>query len=328
MLLVPDTYKDKIDNIQCFKYATYDNKGNIRLDRIDLKSINGNKVLERMTHFGKMFGTLFSIDDFSFSKTNLDSEEISSIETSVTNGIYGTDHVPVPYNFIGIDGKEKEFGFINKAVYDLKDLNGYIYRKANLIDNVNLPNLAFMLEDEMNVEYSGIIGNLSAILTQASLSIPFRLDIILDSKLGGYKICNIKEIFKDSDFKNILKHEFNSLYRGLSVIVKYMKRLYEKEKRHIRIYGAIREFDSYMNVIDVDSNIKYTLHFNNSDHARTLFTTISHLGRKWYDTEEMGDLIETKCITVPAAMYEMGDEYRRNTFENTDYTDNFILSYK
>ena len=124
-----------------------------------------------------------------------------------------------------------------------------------------------------------------------------------------------------------LKKEIESLGRAISVINRKLKEICEKEKRYIRIYSGIREFDSYINIQDVDNKIKYTLHLNNSDHARSLFTTISHLGRRWYDTEEFGDLMETKCITVPAAMYEMGDENRRYTFENTDYSDNFLLSY-
>ena len=327
MLLVPDTYKKSEDIIKCMKYATFDNKGNVRLDRIDLKFDNGKRVLERMTHFGKLFGSLFSIDDFTFSKTDIESKVIESAEMSVTNGVFGTNNIPYPNNFKGIDGKTKDFGFINRAIYDLNELEGYNYRHSNLSNNVQLPWMANEFEDMMNVEYSGLIGNLSAIITQASMSIPVRIDIIIDSKLG-YNILNIKEIFKDSEFRDIIKNEIESLNKSLKIISRKLKDVCEKENRHICIYGAIREFDSYIDIQDVNNKIKYTLHLNNSDHARTLFTSISHLGRRWFDTEEFGDLIETKCITVPAAMFEMGDENRRYTFENTDYSDNFTLSYK
>jgi hypothetical protein len=158
------------------------------------------------------------------------------------------------------------------------------------------------------------------------MSIPFRFDIIIDSK-DGFNITNIKEIFNDSEFKDIIKQEIASLGKALNVVTRKLKDIGKKEKRHIRIYSSVREFDSYINIIDVDNKIKYILHLNNSDHARSLFTTISHLGRRWFDTEEFGDLMETKCVTVPAAMFEMGDENRRYTFENTDYSDNFSLSY-
>ena len=326
MILVPDVYKQEDEILRTIKYATFDKKGNVRLDRIDLKSDKGNRILERMTHFGKMLGSLFSIDDFTFSKTDIKTNVIESAEMSVTNGVFGTSHIPYPNNFKGIDGKTKDFGFINRAIYDLNELEGYNYRISDLSDNVTLPWLANEFEDTLNIEYSGLIGNLSAIITQASMSIPFRVDIVIDSKYG-FNITNLKEIFKDSEFKDIIKKEIESLGRAISVINRKLKEICEKEKRYIRIYSGIREFDSYINIQDVDNKIKYTLHLNNSDHARSLFTTISHLGRRWYDTEEFGDLMETKCTTIPAAMYEMGDENRRYTFENADYSDNFLLSY-
>ena len=326
MLLLPDVYKEQDETLRSIKYATFDKKGNVRLDRIDLKVDKGNRVLERMTHFGKMIGSLFSIDDFTFSKTDVQTNVIESAEMSVTNGVFGTSHIPYPNNFKGIDGKTKDFGFINKAIYDLNELEGYNYRMSDLSDNVKLPWMANEFEDTLNIEYSGLIGNLSAIITQASMSIPFRFDIIIDSK-DGFNITNIKEIFNDSEFKDIIKQEIASLGKALNVVTRKLKDIGKKEKRHIRIYSSVREFDSYINIIDVDNKIKYTLHLNNSDHARSLFTTISHLGRRWFDTEEFGDLMETKCVIVPAAMFEMGDENRRYTFENTDYSDNFSLSY-
>ena len=157
MILVPDIYKNKEESLHTFKYATIDKTNNIRLDRIDLKLENGKKILERMTHFGKYFGNFFDIDDFSYSKTDLDSNTVESVETSVTNGIYGTEHVPCPYNFIGIDGKRKDFGFINKAIYDINELNGYLFRSAKLSNNVHLPDLAYSFEDTFNIEFSSII---------------------------------------------------------------------------------------------------------------------------------------------------------------------------
>lgn len=326
MLLLPDVYNQQPDILRSIKYVTFDKKQNIRLDRIDLKYENGSRILERMTHFGKMVGNLFAIDDFTYSKTDIEKRSIESIETSVTNGMYGTSHIPYPYNYKGIDGKSKNFGFINKAIYDINELEGYNYRQSDLSNNVLLPLMADEFEDELNLEFTGIIGNLSAIVTQASLSIPVRIDIIIDSK-HGYNITNVKEIFKDSEFKDILIHEIKSLNKSINVISNALRRICEKEKRHISIFCAIREFDSYIKLEDVNNKVNYKLHLNNSDHARTLFTSISHLGRRWCDTEEFGDLVETKCITVPSAMYEMGDEYRRNAFETAEYSDNFTLSY-
>ena len=56
MILVPDVYKQEDEILRTIKYATFDKKGNVRLDRIDLKVDKGNRILERMTHFGKMIG--------------------------------------------------------------------------------------------------------------------------------------------------------------------------------------------------------------------------------------------------------------------------------
>lgn len=327
MILVPDVYKDREENIRSIKYVTIDNSSNIRLDRIDLKLENGKKILERMSHFGKSFGKFFDIDDFSYSKTDLDNNTIESVEASVTNGIYGTEHVPCPYNFIGIDGKTKDFGFINKAIYDITELNGYNIRNAKLENNVVLPELAYSFEDYFNIEFSNIIGNLSTVLTRSSLSIPFRANIILDSKYG-INVKEVKEIFNDTELKEVLYTEFKSFIKSLNVIERSMRELYQKEKRHIRIYAAVREFDSMITINDIDYNMTYKFHLNNTDHARTLYTTISHLGSRWFDTEEFGNLVETKCVTIPAAMFEMGDELRRVAFEQTNYSDNFPLSYK
>ena len=326
MLIIPDNHIEVPDIIKCEKYVTFDKKGNIRLDRIDIKAEKGRRVLERMSHFGHLFGNLFTIDDFTFSKTDIESNRIESAEMSVTNGVFGTEHVPYPTNYIGIDGEAKNFPFINKAIYDINKLVGYNYRNSELSDNVKLNWIADAFEDKLNIGYSGLIGNLTVIITRASLSIPFRLDIIIDSSYG-YNIKNFKEIYKDGEFSDIVKKEINSLNNSLKVISRKLREIKEKEKRQLRIYVGIREFDSFIKIKDIDFNTEYELHLNNSDHARSLFTTISHLGSKWFDTEEFGDLLETKCITVPAAMYEMGDENRRFTYETTDYTDNFQLSY-
>ena len=72
MLLLPDVYNQQPDILRSIKYVTFDKKQNIRLDRIDLKFENGSRILERMTHFGKMIGNLFAIDDFSYSKMDIE----------------------------------------------------------------------------------------------------------------------------------------------------------------------------------------------------------------------------------------------------------------
>ena len=327
MILVPDVYKDTEETIKSIKYVTSDKRGNIRLDRIDLKYENGSKILERMSHFGKNYGKFFDIDDFSFSKTNLDTGTIESVESSITNGFDTTSYIPYPSNYIGIDGKRKDFGFINKAIYDITELNGYLFRNASLVDNVSLPIAAYNFEDTFNLEFSNIVGNLSTIVTRTSLSIPFRINIIIDSKLG-INIKNLNDIFKDTEFKDILKIELMSFMKALNVIERSLKKVCEEEKRHIRLYVGIREFDSFINIHDVDYKLSYNLHLNNTDHARSIYTSISHLGSRWFDTEQFGDLLETKCITVPAVMYELSDELRRNAYEMNEYSDNFLLQYK
>lgn len=326
MILVPDTYKTREETIKNIKYVTIDKNNNIRLDRIDLKYENGSKILERMSHFGKYFGKFFSIDDFSYSKTDVDKNVVESVESSITNGFDSTKYIPYPTNYIGIDGKRADFGFINKAVYDITELQGYNIRHASLNDNVCLPVDAYGFEDLFNLEFSNLVGNISTLITRTSLSIPFRMDIVIDSRYG-INITNLNEIFKDSEFKTVLRNELLSFTKALNVIERSLKKICEEEKRSIRLYVGIREFDSYIKIKDIDYNLTYDLHLNNTDHARSIYTTISHLGSRWFDTEQFGDLMETKCITVPAVMYELTDELRRNNFEMNDYSDNFLLRY-
>jgi len=330
MLLVPDHYEDKFETIKSFKYVTVNKHGvDIRLDRIDLKMENGHKIIERMTHFGNSYAQFFDIDEFLFSKTNIDTKEVDSVETSIVNGInglYGRNNVTYPQNFVGIDGETENFPFINKAIYNIGKLNGYIPRSASLSNNCHLQNVAYDFEDRLNIEYSGLVGILSAIITQSSISIPFRADIIIDSQLG-INIKNLKLIFNDTDIKEAFSGELKSFYNALNVVYRSVKQKYEKENRRIRIYAAVREFDSFITIKDTEYDIEYKFHLNNSDHARSLYTTIAHLGPRWFDKEEFGDLMETKCKTIIPAMFEMQDEQRRFTFENVDYTDNFPFSY-
>lgn len=327
MLLVPDLYKDKKDTIKSIKYITFNKNGKeVRLDRIDLKLENNNKILERMTHFGNYYGNFIDINDFIYSKTDINSKEVVSMETSVTNAVFGYSHIPTPNNFIGIDGETENFPFINKSIYGIDKLNGYIPRKAEIRDNVALPDVAYQFEDLMNLGYSDIVGNLSAILTQTALSVPFRANIIFDSKYG-VKVDKINLLFKDYELKELLNIEMKSLMNAINVIQRSVKEKYEKNKREIRIYAAIREFDTYITFKDIQMNTDMYFHLNNSDHARTLYSTMAHLGPRWFDTDEFGELVETKCKTVASAMYGLESEDRRYTFENTDYSDNFPMSY-
>lgn len=327
MLILPDIYKKKEDVMKTLKFITFNTSGNeVRLDRIDLKCENNKKILDRMTHFGSYYGNFIDINDFIYSRLDVDSKEVMSVESSVTNAIYGTSHLVTPYNFIGIDGSKEDLPFINKSIYGIDKLNGYTIRRANISDNVILPEIAYKFEDVMNMGYSDIVGNLAAVLTQTALSVPFRANIIFDSKYG-IQVDNIKSLMNDIELKDILSIELKSLMKALNIIQRSVKDKYDKENREIRIYAAIREFDTFITFKDLDYNTEMRFHLNNSDHARTLYSTMAHLGPRWFDTDEFGDLVETKCKTVASAMFGLESEERRYTFENTDYTDNFPMSY-
>ncbi|MGL4950077.1 MAG: hypothetical protein ACRC5M_06815 [Anaeroplasmataceae bacterium] len=325
MLLSKHVFEDKAEVLKEYKYVTVNNSlTNIRLDNITLKMENKEQILERSTHFGTLYCDMFEVNDFIFSKTNIANGTIYSLESSVTNAMSnGTSSLSMPSNFIQLDGKRPNM-WINKALYGIDSLIGYKMRKASLVNNVTLPMNADVYEDTLNLSYSRTIGNLIAVISRSSFSIPFRCDIIIDTKYG-INIKNINLLINDSDIKMAFKQELKYLYKALNTLNKSIKHECDIEGRELRIYASVREFDIFINVVDVDTNTSFNFHMNNSDHTRAMMTTMSHLGKNWSNTDTFGDLIETECETIIPSMFWIED--RRFAFETESITDNFEVTY-
>lgn len=332
MILVPDIYKKKKRILGGNRIATISpSECLIRLDSIEYIREDGRYFINRMTHFGNLYGYRFSIRDFLVSKTDLESGKVESIESSVGNNYDGSRIEELPENYIDIDGK-KYFSCLNKNVYNMEKLVGFDIRKGKLEDNVYLPIAGNLFEDNFNMEYSRGVGNLAALATAAQLSIPFRCDIIIDNT-SGYNITNMTQLIKDSDVQTIFKKEFKSFCNSIRLISDSICSDYKKGKEtgdyvdHMRIYCGIREFDSFIKCVNIDvNNFELLFHFNNSDHLRTLLTTMSHLGEDFIFEESFKDLIDMNCLLTADSMFD--SEYLRSNFETAKEPMNYIASYK
>ncbi len=331
MLLVPSRYIKEEKEVMNHKIATYDSS-NIRLDTIEIKRKEFTFYLDRKTYFGKICGNYFDIRDFISSRTNLNSGELELVESSVTNNYNGDRVNEIPNNYIDPKGKI-DFNFIKNPVYDFKYLNDFKVRYNKLEDNVGLPLTAYVFEDNFNMEYAQGIGNLISLVSGANISIPFRCDIIIDN-IYGYNIKNINLLLKeDSDVQTIFKKQFKELGKSVKIISDRMIDEYKRLKNtgnlpdHIRIYCGIREFDTIIRAINVDFHetmIEFKI--NNSDHIRTLMTTMSSLGANYMTQESFGDLIDCNIKMTEPSMF-LSEDYREN-FLICRTADNYPASYK
>ena len=333
MILVPERYLPQNKLIRGYRYATISSSNDlkIRLDAIEYLKENNRYLLRRMTHFGTIFGNYFTIRDFLVSETDLQTGKIESVESSVANNYDGGRIDELPKNYIDIDGKT-DFGYLNANVYKFDKLINFNIRKGKLEDNIYLPIIGDVFEDDFNMEYSRGVGNLAVIITSAQLSVPFRCDIIIDN-IEGYNITNVKCLEKDSDVQAIFKKEFKSFTKSIKNISDTLKRDYEDgfnngdEVDHMRIYCGIREFDSYIRCINVDlDNLEFNFHFNNSDHLRTLLTTMSRLGENFMFENSFNDLMSSKSLLLPDSLFD--NDFLRANFLTAREPMNYSASYK
>jgi len=327
MLLRPNNEKDYSSRvIDDHKYLTIHNSV-VRLDTIKISSDSGGLVLNRSTHFGDTNGIMCSLTDFIFSQTDLITGDLKIIESSVTNNYINKRVIGLPNNYIDPMSDCLSMGAFNMPIYRLDGLMDFNIRKTEIRDNISLPLITDKFEDQFNLEFSKAIGNIASVATSATLSLPFRCDIIVDTDMkGSFNIKNIKLLYKgiveDSVYKDIV-YKFS---KSISYICNRFSDYCNKEKRSIRMYISVREFDTYITLIDKQLKSEFKMHLNNSDHLRAGLTAMSHLGSKFMNKESFGDLIESECITTMPSIFLT--EYSRMNFEYCEEADNYTITVK
>ena len=310
MRLIPYYDKLKIDNIFSENIVTTDSS-KIRFDSISYYIKNDKMFLKRSTHFGDRIGPFCNIVDFEHSVVNISTGDLQIVESNVNNEMYSGN--VVPENYI------PPFENCDKNIVDLRNCSDtYKFRKSELINNKSLIFLPNYIENDFDIDYNKVIGLLSILITSTSVNIPFRCDIIIDSELG-VNVRNTDLIFKDNDVQIIFKDLFKSFIEALNIVFREFKSFCLENNRKIRIYSSIREFDSFLKVIFVDDNNKSCiLHFNNSDHMRTLYTFYNNISE---NSEDLGSLMEMKC-------YSASSYFFKDILDIDKIKRNFSYSYK
>lgn len=331
MLVVPYNYKKTEEVMKEDKIITINpSRDLIRLDSVNIKYEGKTKYLNRSTHLGRFYrGTIFEIYDFICSRTNLLNGDVESMQASTTNALDGNySNIPIPCNYIEPELSSDIAKYFDRPIYDLSKLRSdhrYEVRNAELCDNCNMVVAADCYEDNFNIGFSETIGTLAALITSTALSVPFRANIVLDTDFG-IMVNKMYPLIKDSDVQTVFEQEKKYFLKALNVVNHRIMDECKKYGNRMRIYASIREFDSYIVVVNTDNNQKFNLHLNNSDHTRTMMTTMAHDGSHYYNSNAFGDLIEMKIKTVMACMFDT--EEQRYAYQVETETNNYEVTYE
>jgi hypothetical protein len=292
-----------IKNKDCREYKYLTNNGNkIRLDSLIVKEGN----LYKSTYFGKTLSGEPVFEDFLWVKTPINGSKPCVLEASIAGrGVNGG--IPIPPNYIAPSTINSKIG-------------NYI-----LFDNKNFQINIDVYEDEFNLSFCDTVGLIISLVSSATLSIPFNMQIIIDSNMG----INIK------DFHNTLKKiegidtGFNLIkefIQNLNIIYKKFKDVCDKENRKLRLYISIGDFGSFINVIDTEyDNIKFLYNINNTDHCRMLRYIDAYVGNNYTSSEQFGTLYETKLMTLVPSLFDTDEE--KEMFLNDNNNENYITRY-
>lgn len=262
-------------NVREYKYLSTKNT-NTRFDSV---YIDNEKVI-KSTHFG----TNNNFYDFIWTETDIKSGEIINIKSSIRDkGPHFNNELPSNYIY--------------------PSYSNYAIGKSNVVDNSYFQYQIDCYEDDFNLSFTDTVGPLIALLSSSTISIPFRMAIIMDSKMG-IMIHNYYDTFKDIDSSGISDTIVTNFMRSLNVIDKRFRHICENEKRNIRILAYIGDFGISIRIIDVDYNITLLYELNNSDHCRILRIIDAYVGSKYVSSEPFGSLYDAKCIALMPTLFD------------------------
>ena len=297
------------------------------LMRIDQNRVycNGDTNIERLSYFGyiKMIqdnNVLFEPIDATVADINITQKCMNMFESDSFTGCQ-IDEPRTEIDDYSIFKNVKDFKVHPNGDYSFnmneQVSNGNVNLNSKLSNNIVPSDLIVdSFCDEMNLDYSDSIGNLISILSSSITTLPFRAFICIDSKTG-INIKGLTRIFKNGEYDELFKKDFETFIKSLDVINQRFKDMCQKNNRHLRIYVRLTEIDLYVELKDVEyKDITYNFHFNNSDHSRIMMTNISSMGSDFFCNNSYDNLMSTKYALIKDASFaNYSDiEYERRNY--------------
>jgi hypothetical protein len=321
MLIKPDSSSILSDTYQTINKTSID--GNkIRIDSVKYHKNNDKKdELIKSSHFGKIiFKDTALLQDFISTKIDVESGEVTNIESSIAGTKCGFPEVPSNYISPYFEkNKEKLFDAPIIKLGDHELINN------NLSDNTDYYITIDVFEDNFNLDFCKTAGLLASVLSMSSILSPFRCVVIIDSDMG----INVKEfdpIFKDIELKSLAINNFRRFIKAIDIVERKFNYMCQKENRSIRVYCYIYEFGIIMDIIDKTYNgMKMIFKLNNSDHCRILRSLDAAEGISYSSTDTFETLLDTNCLTLLPSLFDSFEELDEFKYGITNK--NYITSY-
>jgi hypothetical protein len=270
--------------------------------RFDNLKINNKKIIKG-TYFQRNYSGKFS--DFIVSQTDKDTGEVTNISSSII-GHYGGNAFDKPANYIN------------------PDISNSYFSKSRLQDNTNFQININLFEDDFNLDFCSSLGPLLSLLSGATISIPFQMALVIDSK-RGINIPYVYDSLMHLEGIDLSKKQMISLMKSLNVLYKKFKTDCEKEKRNLIIYAFLGDFGVSIRVEDERYNLQGIYELNNSDHCRILRCVDANIGRSYTSSEPFGILLEAKCLALLPSLFSTGEE--QNEFLFSPLGNNYETDY-
>lgn len=303
--------------------------GNIRVDTVTvtreplrgvknlLRDVYKGEILVKASHFGRLLpNKKVHIEEFIYSEFDTHSGQMITFLSSFKSGNnFGeTLSADEDINFIDLHfqlwptysiAPTFMIHTLDEILRDSDTFSSVIYHNSN---NSIVPHI---FENEFQLPYLNIMGELHIPSTLSSVDMPFSLTGIMDNKLG----MNITRINYPKK-GNIGVSTKNRLKTFLGVINKSynrFKRECGKENRDIRVHFTMHPFGTVFDLFDKE-HPELTLHdnINASDHCKILKSADAH-NDDYRDSELFSDMSKSRYYTPISSLFISDDD--RETFK-------------
>jgi hypothetical protein len=222
------------------------------------------------------------VENYTYVTTDIDGEYLQSGGLSQ----YPTENEIDSYVEYGFNDLDTANDFIVDEDYFKKKINKSI-EFTNLTMN-NIREEVLLYENKFQLPYTETIGFLDTFFSTWTFNYPFECYIIIDPARRIFNIPKIKYLpfIKAEEMKAI----YSLLVMEVDRMSNYLFRVFERERRHLKIVVFLHPFGSVIKLIDMDMHREEKFNVYTTGQVQSLMKNVITDGVKYFGSESFGIL--------------------------------------